>query len=275
MMANILSRGTRAGVLLTVPAAALLIAFFVVPLVQLLGLSFSGAGLENYAEIFTSSGYQRSLLVSARVAILVAMIDLLLAYPLAYYLTITTRRGRAIGLFIVLLPFWSSQLIRAFAWLVIFGRYGIVNGALMNVGVITEPIQLLYTEVAVLVGSAYVMLPFMVFPLYSAMRGIDPGLVPAARGLGASGFQAFVNVYLPLSMNGLLAGVILVFVLTLGSYTNAAVLGGGKVIMIALAIRQQVSILLDLPMAGALSVVLLVVTIVCYALISRSLRTAT
>jgi ABC-type spermidine/putrescine transport system permease subunit I len=207
-----------------------------------------------------------------RISFFVALIDLVLAYPLAYYLSVAPPRTRAIGLFIVLLPFWSSQLIRAFAWLVLFGRHGIVNDTLIGAGLIEQPLRLLYTETAVLVGSAYVMLPFMVFPIYSTMRRIDLNLVTAAQGLGASGLQAFLKVYWPLSLNGVMAGSILVFVVTLGSYTNAAVLGGGKVTMVALSIKQNVSVLLDFQMAAALSLVLLAVTLLLFWIFAGFLK---
>jgi ABC-type spermidine/putrescine transport system permease subunit I len=156
--------------------------------------------------------------------------------------------------------------VRTYAWMVLLGRNGVINKTLIGVGIIDQPLPLLYNFFGVLVGMVHVLLPYMVLPLYNAMRRVDPSLIQAAQGLGASPFMILWRIYLPLTMNGIAAGVILVFILSLGFFITPALLGGGKVMMIAPLIQQQVGDLLDWNFAAALSALLLAVTVAIYGL---------
>ena len=253
-----------AGLLLAIPAILFLAIFFVLPMAAMVGRTFSGSGWAIYGRVLMDPLYSGVFLRSVWIAAQVTLIDLIVAYPLAYYLTTLSPRARLLGVFFVLLPFWSSQLVRTYAWTVILGRNGVINQVFLGLGIVDEPLRLLNTELAVLLGSVHVMLPFMVLPLFANMMKIDPDLLRAAGLFGAGIWKTFLRVHLPLCRVGIAAGVSLVFIITLGSFTNAAVLGGGRVIMIALLIEQQVRQLSNWAMAGALATVLLVVTLVIH-----------
>jgi len=163
-------------------------------------------------------------------------------------------------------------LIRTYAWSVILGRNGVINRVLLDSGVIEDPLRLLNNEIGVLIGMVHVLLPYMVFPIYAVMRRQDPTLLLASSGLGASGFQTFTRVFVPLTVPGILAGTTLVFVLSLGFFITPAILGGGKVMMIAVLIEQQVRGLSNWPFAAALSAVLLAAALAMYGLLSFTMR---
>ena len=173
----------------------------------------------------------------------------------------------------VLMPFWTSILVRTYAWLVLLQRQGLINTWGMKLGLWDEPLALVHNLAGTLIGMVHIMLPFMVFPLYAALQKVDPDLLRAAAGMGASPTYTFWQVFFPQTLPGLLAGCVLVFVLSLGFYITPALLGGGRVIMIAVLIEQQVREALNWPFAAALSAVLLVATFAVYALAQRFTRT--
>jgi ABC-type spermidine/putrescine transport system permease subunit I len=203
---------------------------------------------------------------------MVTAICLVLAYPVAFWLSRAGRVGLAVGMFALLLPFWTSVLVRTYAWLVLLGRNGVINRALRDWGWIETPLPLLHNTTGVLVGMVHVLLPYMVFPIYAALLRIDPDLSRAAEGLGAPAWRSFLRVTFPLSLTGVSAGCALVFVLSLGFFITPALLGGGRVVMVSMVIEQQVREFLDWPFAAALSTVLLVATLAIYALIGRLTR---
>lgn len=252
--------------LLTLPALALFVLFFGLPVLRLLSLSIEGGSLQWYARAFKTPLYLDVFILTFEIAVAVTVVALLISYPVAYLLATTTRTWRAIGFLFVILPLWTSILVRTYAWMVLLGRNGVVNKALIGTGIIEQPLALLYNFSGVLIGMVHVLLPYMVLPLYSAMRGVDPSLVQAAQGLGASPVMVLWRIYLPLTVNGIAAGSILVFILSLGFFITPALLGGGKVVMIAPLIQQQVSDLLDWNFAAALSTLLLAATVTIYAL---------
>jgi ABC-type spermidine/putrescine transport system permease subunit I len=170
------------------------------------------------------------------------------------------------------LPLWTSVLVRTYAWMVLLGRNGVINRMLVDAGVITDPIPLLHNFAGVLIGMVHVLLPYMVLPIYGAVRKVDPAIPAAAAGLGASAPGIFWRVWLPLTLNGIFAGCVLVFVLSLGFFITPALLGGGRVIMIAVLIEQQVREALNWPFAAALSAVLLAFTLVVYTIMQRVSR---
>jgi ABC-type spermidine/putrescine transport system permease subunit I len=166
----------------------------------------------------------------------------------------------------VLLPLWTSVLVRTYAWMVLLGRNGVFNRWLIDIGLITDPLPLLNNFAGVLIGMVHVLLPYMVLPIYGAVRRLDPALVAAAQGLGASNWRIFWRVYLPLTLPGIFAGATIVFVLSLGFFITPALLGGGKVMMLAVLIEQQIHQTLNWPFAAALSAVLLALTLGVYSL---------
>jgi ABC-type spermidine/putrescine transport system permease subunit I len=255
---------------LAIPALALLAVLFAYPVLRLIALSVEGGSLTWYAKALGESLYLEVFWITIRIAVIVTAMTLVLSYPVAYFLATTSRLGAALGFALVVLPLWTSILVRTYAWMVLLGRNGIVNKSLIAVGAIDEPLALLHNELGVVIGMVHVLMPYMVLPIYAAMRRVDPDLLQAAEGLGAGTFRIFRRIFLPLSVQGVYAGCILVFVLSVGFFITPALLGGGRVIMIAVLIEQQVRDVLNWPFASALATVLLVATIAIYGLAQRA-----
>jgi ABC-type spermidine/putrescine transport system permease subunit I len=261
--------------LLVLPAVVFLAAFFLVPLAAMAVRSVTdpvGAGLSNYERFFAEAAYVRVLTNTFWVAVLTTLSCLAVGYPFAYLMTIVPGRLGGLLLIAVLLPFWSSLLVRTFAWQVLLRDTGIINRFLLDLGVIAEPIPLIRTTGGVIIGMSHILLPFMVLPLYSVMRRIDPELGHAAANLGASPVRAFLRVFVPLTLPGVVAGCLLVFVLALGFYITPALLGGLRDQMISQLIVQQVQQALDWGFATAMSMLLLAATLAVLFLASRAIR---
>lgn len=261
------SRARSRALLLLLPAYALLIGVFAYPLLESVWRSFSDPepGLGNYEWALSN---QNNLEVIGRTfmnALLAMLICLALAYPYAYLMTIVGKRARVVLVVIALIPFWTSLMIRTFAWIVLLQDSGVVNSLLGLVGI--GPLQLIRTNTGVLIGLSQVLMPFMVLPLYAVMSGIDHRLVTAARSLGARPSAAFFKVFVPLSLPGVAAGGLLVFIQALGFYVTPALLGSPSDSMLAQAIYAQVSGLLQWGRGGALGVILLVCTLIVLGLI--------
>lgn len=254
------------------PALLFLLVLYLIPMAMLLGQSFEGEAFVHYRKALTDDLYLRVLFDTLLIAACVSLLCLVLAYPVAYTLTILPPPWPAVGIAFILLPFWTSVLVRTYGWMVLLGRNGLINRMLSDIGLIETPLPLLNNMTGVLIGMTHVLLPYMVFPLYAVMRRMDPNLAQAARGLGASGWQVFRRVYLPLTLPGVLAGMTLVFVLAIGFFITPALLGGGKVPMMAVLIEQQVRMFLNWGFAGALSAVLLGATLLVYIGLRRLLR---
>ncbi len=250
------------------PALAVLAVFFVGPVVGLLLRSIMDPDLTlaNYAEVFGSSTYLRVFGNTFLVAGLVTAVTLLLAFPVAWFLAVAPRRWAALLFAVVILSMWTNLLTRTYAWMVLLQRTGIINKALMGMGLISEPLPLINNLVGVTVGMTYIMLPFMVLPLQGTMRSLDPNVLRAASLCGASRLQVFTRVFLPLVASGIGSGVLMVFVMSLGYYVTPALLGGTANMMLAELIAQLVQSLLKWGLAGAAAVVLLVVSLSIYAL---------
>jgi ABC-type spermidine/putrescine transport system permease subunit I len=261
--------------LLAVPAVIFLAAFFLAPLLTM-GLRSvtepADAGLANYARFFEQDANLRVLRNTFWIATISTVTCLLVGYPYAYLMSIVPGRVAGLLLIAVLLPFWSSLLVRTFAWQIILRDTGIINGALLGAGLITEPLALIRTTPGVIIGMSHVLLPFMVLPIYAVMRRIDPELARAAANLGASPWRAFVRVVVPLSLPGVLAGALLVFVLALGFYITPALLGGLRDQMISQLIVQQVQQRLDWGFASAMAVLLMALTLAILFVASRMIR---
>ena len=254
-----------AGWLLLLPAALLLAVFFLVPLGLMVQTSLRD-GIGTYREIFTSPIYALVLGNTLRTALLTTLCCLLLAYPYAYVLTRVAPRTRLLMLGVVLLPFWTSLLVRSFAWVGLLQDSGILNGALRTLGLVDEPLQLIRTPLGVLIGMVHVLLPYMVLPLVTTMGQIDPSVLRAASSLGAGSFRRFLRVFLPLSLPGVISGCVLVLVLSLGFYITPALLGDAQDAMIGETIVQEVTRYGPVT-ASALGLVLLAGTLVSLALL--------
>jgi len=246
---------------------------FLYPVARFLLMSLEQGTLAHYEKALLDSLYLWVLIDTFRIALIVTLVTLALGFPLAWFLASAPPRWATVGFVFLLLPFWTSVLIRTYAWSVILGRNGVLNRFLLDLGIIEQPLALLNNETGVLIGMVHVLLPYMVFPLFAVMRRQDPTLLQAAQGLGASGPQTFWSVFVPLTVPGILAGTTLVFVLSLGFFITPAVLGGGKVIMIAVLIETQIRELSNWQFAAALSTVLLVAALGTYASLRGVLKT--
>ena len=256
------------GSLLALPTIAWLIIFFVLPLVIVLVVSFMSRGRGGVAlPPFTLEHYQRTFGVffiilrrSISLAALTTVVCLLIGYPLAFF--ISTRRRRLVQqltLFLVILPFWTNFLIRTYAWRILLGEQGTINGLLLSLGLISEPLKMLNTQFAVLVGLVYGFLPFMVLPIFASVERFNFRYVDAAHDLGANDLRTFLRVVLPLTMPGVLAGCALVFIPSVGAFVTPDLLGGTKGLMIGNLINNQFGGSGNMPLGSALSIVMMAV----------------
>lgn len=255
---------------LSMPGIMLLVVALILPLCVMSFLSFVGEdgsfSLENYLRIWESEIYGKIFGVTFLVAFLTTTVVVLIGYPLAYFLSQLPQRVAAVAMLGVLMPLWTPVLVRTYAWLALLQSQGIINNTLLHFGAITQPLPLANNLTGTLIGMVQVMLPFLILPLYGSMKAVDPNLICAASNLGAKPSRAFWDVFFPLSLPGLLSGALMVFVLCLGFYVTPAVLGGGRVIMVAMRIDANVRIYSSWGAASALGVVLVVVTAVLLVL---------
>jgi ABC-type spermidine/putrescine transport system permease subunit I len=260
-------------ILLAAPALVFLCVVLFVPLVNVLSLGVASGSFAPYRHALSDPLYVKVIGVTFSIALATTAICLILGYPVAYLLSTSGTMMKAIGFVCVLLPFWTSLLVRTYAWIALLGRNGVINRLLIEWGVISDPLPLLYNFGGVLVGTVHVLLPYMVFPIYAAMVRINRDILLAAEGLGADSASIFWRVYLPLTLPGLFAGCALVFILSLSAFVTPALLGGGRVIMIANIIQTEVSQFLNWPFASALSAIMLAVAILVYATLGHFTRT--
>jgi putative spermidine/putrescine transport system permease protein len=261
--------------LLMLPAWAMLIGLFLVPLVLFFVRTFAefdgttGEFLEQARDLLFSQAYLTALVTTNWISLIVTTTVLLVGYPIAYYLTTATGIGSRIVVLSIVLPYFTSIIVRTFSWMVLLGEHGLVNNALIAIGVIHAPLPLMYNRLGVLIGMSYVLLPYMVLTLYAAMRAIDRSLLRAASSLGASGFYTFWRVYFPLSLHGILSGALIVYILSIGFFITPALMGGQHDIMIAMLIDRALEVAVDWPSAALMSLTLLVVTLALYAFYYR------
>lgn len=265
------SRGLS--LLLVLPFFALLIAGFLFPVGKMLLGSFFDPGftLEHYARIFAEPLYLKTLLRTLQIGFIVTVAAFLLGYPVAYFMAQAKGRKALLISAFVMVPLWTSILVRSYAWIVILQRNGMVNGVLTQAGLIEEPLRLIYTEFAVMLAMTHVLMPFMILPIFSSLRAIPEELPRAALNLGASGWTVFFRIILPLSLPGVFAGALMTFILALGFYVTPALVGGPSTLMMATLIGQQTTQLLNWQFAGALSAVLLATTLVLSIVFRRLL----
>lgn len=247
---------------LAVPGVAFLVVFFVLPMAGMLMRSFTDPSPENYLVFLRSPLYLRVLLTTFWTAFVVTLVCLVLGYIYAYAMY---RAGRWVAILLIallILPFWSSFLVRSYAWMVLLQDSGLINTALLQLGLIERPLQLMRNTLGVVIGMTHIFLPFMVLPIYAAMRRMDPDLPLAASSLGARPFATFRRVFFPLTLPGVYAGSLLVFVPALGFFITPALLGSPRNQMFSELIVLQVNQLLQFGVGSALAVILLVTTIV-------------
>lgn len=274
---GILRKGQLA--LLVAPASLWLVMLLVLPLITLISLSFHekafGPGselltLENYRAFFTNTAYQKLLGHSLWVALVVSIYTIVLAYPVAYYMAFHAGEKQGLFLNILIIPAWTSFLLRVLAWRVILGSSGLLNTFLLWVGVIQEPIQgLFYSRLAVIITLVYIWVPFVALPIYVALQRIEHGLLDAASDLGGRPWQVFLRVTLPLSLPGVLAGFLFVFIPTVGEYVTPALVGGPNGLMIGNIIWDQFSRGLDWPTGATLSLMMMLLVIIPLLFLSR------
>jgi len=251
---------------LILPPAVSLFLFFVVPLILVFGVSFASRGtyggiqwtvtLANYASIFDPLYLQifwRSLWMAA----LTTVVCLVFGFPLAYLIARASRKWQAVLLLLIIIPFWTNFLVRTYAWMFILRTEGLLNTVLMSAGIVDQPLNLLYTDAAVIIGLVYGYLPFMVLPLFAALERLDPSVIEAAWDLYARPARVFTRVILPLAKPGVIAGCLLVFIPSVGAYVTPDLLGGAKSMMIGNLIQQQYLVVRDWPFGSALSFVLM------------------
>ena len=249
--------------LLVAPLLLLLGWAFFLPIGRLLLTSVTEPtfGLDNYRRLLTEPLYRQVILRTVWIALVCAAGALLLGYPIAALMARPGRTMTKVAIVCVMIPLWTSALIRSYAWIMLLQRKGVINTALQGWGLIPRPLSMLYSDGAVLVAMTHVLLPFMILPIYSALKGVPADLPRAALNLGAGPVRTFFEVTLPLSLPGVFAGCLLVFVMALGFYVTPALVGGPRTLMIATLISEQATVLLNWPFAGAISAVLLALSL--------------
>ena len=261
---------------LSSPAILLVLVILVIPVGWLFFVSFIGAdgqfSMENYERMITRKSYFRIFITTFKISLFATALCIPIGYPLAYFMSQLPNRIANLCMITVLLPFWTSLLVRTYAWLVLLQKRGLVNDWAISLGLWDEPIKMVHNMTGTLIGMVHIMLPFLILPVYSAMKQIDRDLLKAASNLGASPRRAFWTVFFPLSTPGLFAGALMVFVLCLGFFVTPAVLGGGKVIMVSMKIVSNIELFVNWGAASALGVVLLTLTVLVLWIASRFLN---
>ena len=250
--------------LLITPALLLTIIIIIFPVFELFASSFFDPDftIKHFEKFFSKSLYSKVLFNTVKISIVSTFLCFLLGYPTAYFIAHSSKRFRGYFLFLILLPFWISILIRSYSWMAILGIEGIINSLLIYLGIINEPIRMLYTTGTVYLAMVQIMLPIMILTCYSAMIRVEEDYVKAARILGANPIQAFYRIYFPLSFPGVASGAIIIFILSMGFFITPALVGGKKDMMIGNLINFQINQLLNWGFASFIGLVLLTSTIV-------------
>ena len=269
-----LSRRIHPGWLIIAPLLVLVVALYLGPILNILWLSVTDPepGFGNYAKLVESDALIRIVWTTIRICIITTIISVILGYSIAYAMVHCHQRQKNYMLTLLLVSFWISILVRTFSWLMLLGRKGLVNGTLENIGLITAPIAFMRNELGVLIGMVHYMMPYAVLPLLVSMQSLDTRVMDASRNLGASGSQTFWRIYLPLTTPGLVASTLLVFILCLGFYVTPAVLGGGKVLMVAEYISVQLLVTLKWGTAAMLAAIMLAGVLLMLWIMSRFMK---
>ena len=254
---------------LVLPMYIFSVLFVLGPLLYMIALSFAtnheGLGvtfrftLENFRKM-ADPVYVGTFVQSFQVAIMTTILVVVIGYPFGYFMAKQSKRGKRLLMFLIMVPFWTSSLLRMYGWIIVLQAKGIVNTVLIRLGLIRVPIKILYSYPAVLIGMVYALLPFMILSVYSSVEKMDWTLVEAAKDLGASNWKAFSTVTLKLTLPGLLSGVILTFIPSMGLFFIADILGGNKIVLVGSLIQDQLGRGGNWPFAAALSVILMILT---------------
>lgn len=258
----------RTLLLLLLPGSVFLLFFFMLPLVFVFVESFQGPAGEltilRYTEVLQSKQFHFVYLRTLKIALIVTPLAVLIAYPSAYVITKLTAGKKSILMSLVILPLMTSPVARTFAWIVILGRFGLINQTLSVVGITSEPLRLMYTEGAIVAGLLQLFMPIMVLTLVSALENIPEEVEEAALSLGSGKTGTFFRVLVPLSFDGLVMGVTLVFTGCITAYVTPAILGGSKVLTLSTLMRQEALVLMNWEGATVIAVVMIVTTLVLY-----------
>ena len=263
---------------LVLPLLVLVVAAFDIPLLMMIGRGFQGRDgftSTHLREVLSGEAYLDVMATTFRVALVTTVTCALLGYPLAYWISRLQPRRRLAALACVLVPFWISVLVRTYAWIVVLGNAGLVNRALLASGVLEEPLQILYKEAGVIIGTTNVMLPFFVMPVYAAIIKIDGRLLDVAASLGARPATVFWRVLFPMTLPAVLAACVLVFILSLGFFITPAILGGGRVPMISNMLDLFINQMPNWDIASAASTILLAITLLLFGVYLRLTRQET
>ncbi len=258
--------------LLLAPALVMVVILLIMPLCWLAFQSVQtedGFSLANYLRIFQESIYWDTFALTFKISFLVTILSIVMGFPIAYAASRLHGFWANLVLICVILPFWTSVLVRAYAWLVLLQRRGLVNQTLMDLGIIDQPLNLMHNTTGTVIGTLHVMLPFMVLPLYSVMKKIPQDLMQASESLGAKPFYTFRRVFLPMAAPGIMAGSILVFVICLGFFITPELLGGGRTILVSMLVQRNVELYHAWGAASAVGLVLLFVVFLIFWGINR------
>ena len=260
--------------LLLAPALLLLLGMFLVPIGWFLVASLQELGslaeiLEEADAVLLSGAVGGALVNTLWISAVVTALVLVIGYPVSYAMSRASGLAFTLLLLCIVLPYFTSTIVRTYAWMVLLGRNGLINQLLLGLGLVSEPVQLLYNRTGVIIGMTYVLLPYMVLTLYAAMKAVDMRLLQAAESMGATPLQVFARVFMPLTLHGVVAGVLITFILALGFFVTPALMGGPGDMMIAMLIEREVELTQNWPGAALMTIVLLVVTLILYGLYSR------
>ena len=252
--------------LLLVPCLVLLIVFLVMPLIQIILPTLfpegSGFSFTNYLSFFQDEYYMTIFIRTVKIALISSLVCMILGVPTAYFISRCDKKWRGILMAISIFPMLTNSVVRSFAWINILGKNGVINNFLMSIGVIEEPITMLYTEFSVLIGTIYLFLPLMIITLVGVMENIDNDMMEAAESLGANRVKAFMKVVLPLSIPGIIVGCVLVFTGSLSAYTTPQLLGGPRYLVLATFISQQALSLNNWIAASVFAVIMIITTLI-------------
>jgi spermidine/putrescine transport system permease protein len=268
----------QAGWASVTPALLWTLAFFAVPFAAMAVASLfpegqAGFSLANYIQFFTQPSYWRALVNSLEVTVIVTVISILLAYPFAWILAfVVPERWQRLALMLAVLPFWTSYVVRSYSWLLVLAEKGTVNSALLQVGLLAEPIQLANTRTATVIGFVHFFVMLLTLTIYANLKQLSPNYRKAAADLGASPLQAFIHVILPLTLPGIMVGAFLTFVLAIGDYITPQILGGNNELLMPQLIMMQIGRRGDFANASALSIILMVIVSIAYVLCARWLK---
>ncbi|GGJ93329.1 ABC transporter permease [Pseudomonas matsuisoli] len=259
-------------VLLLTPALLMVAVLLLLPMFWL-GLQSiqgeDGFSLANYTRIFTEAIYWDTFGTTLQISLIVTVLSILLGFPIAYAAARTSGLISSLILLCVILPFWTSVLVRSYAWLVLLQRRGVVNQTLIDLGIISRPLELVHNATGTVIGTLHVMLPFMVLPLYSVMKKIPNDLLLASDSLGAKPFYTFRRVFLPMAAPGVMAGSILVFVICLGFFITPELLGGGRTVLVSMLVQRNVELYHAWGAASAVGLVLLAVVFLIFWAVNK------